>query len=60
LYSDGEIEKLISAQVICEIPEILEPSDIRRQKLKMALGWAMAALVVSAILSGSAFSYLHS
>jgi polysaccharide chain length determinant protein (PEP-CTERM system associated) len=60
LYSDGEVGKLISAQVICEIPEILEPSDIRRQKLKMALGWAMAALVVSAILSGSAFSYLHS
>jgi len=60
MYSDREIRKLISAPVICEIPEILEPSDTRRQKLRMALGWVMAALVVSAILSGSAFSYLHS
>jgi polysaccharide chain length determinant protein (PEP-CTERM system associated) len=60
LYSEREIEKLISVPVICEIPEIPDPSDTRRKKLRMALGWAMAALVVSAILSGSAFSYLHS
>ena len=60
LFSDREIGKLISAPVICEIPEILDPSDARRQKLRMALGWAMATLVACAILSGSAFSYLHS
>jgi polysaccharide chain length determinant protein (PEP-CTERM system associated) len=60
LYSDQEIGKLISAPAICEIPEILEPSDIRRQRLRMALGWAMAALVFGAIISGSAFSYLRS
>ena len=60
MYSDREIEKLISAQVICEIPDILDPSDTRRKKLRMVLGWAMTVLVVSAILSGSAFSFLHS
>ncbi len=60
LYSDREIGKLISVPVICEIPEILEPSDTRRQKLRTAVGWAMAVLVVSAIVSGSAFSYFHS
>jgi polysaccharide chain length determinant protein (PEP-CTERM system associated) len=60
LYSDREIGKLISAPVICEIPEILDPADLRRQKLKTALGWALAALVVGAIASGSAFSYLRS
>ncbi len=60
LYSEREIEKLISAPVICEIPEITDPSDTRSQKLRTTLGWAMAALVVCAILSGSAFSYLHS
>jgi hypothetical protein len=60
LFSDREIGKLVSAPFIGEIPEILEPSDTRRQKLRMAMGWAMAALVFGAILSGSAFSYLHS
>ena len=60
LFSDLEIGKLVSAPFIGEIPEILEPSDTRRQKLRMAMGWAMAALVFGAILSGSAFSYLHS
>ena len=60
LNSDREIEKLLSAQVICEIPEINDPSEAKRKKLRAALGWAMAALVVSVILSGSAYSYLHS
>jgi polysaccharide biosynthesis transport protein len=60
LYSDRAIGKLISAPVIGEIPEILEPSDIKRQKLRMAMGWAMAALVFGTILSGSAFSYFRS
>ncbi len=60
LYGDREIRKLITAPVIGEIPEILEPSDTRRQKLRMAMGWAMAALVFVTILSGSAFSYFRS
>jgi len=60
MYSEREIEKLISAQVICEIPEIPDPSDARRRKYKMALGWTMAALVICAIATGSAFSYLRS
>jgi polysaccharide biosynthesis transport protein len=51
---------LISASVIGEIPEITDPSNARRKRIRAALGWAMAALVVSAILSGSAYSYLHS
>lgn len=60
IFSDREIGRLVSAPVICEIPEILDPSDARRQKVRVALGWAMATLVACAILSGSAFSYLHS
>jgi polysaccharide biosynthesis transport protein len=60
LNSDREIKKLISASVIGEIPEITDPSNARRKRIRAALGWAMAALVVSAILSGSAYSYLHS
>ncbi len=60
IYSEREIEKLIPAEEICEIPEISDPSDTRRKKIRAVLGWAMAVLVIGAILSGSAFSYLHS
>jgi succinoglycan biosynthesis transport protein ExoP len=59
MYSEREIEKLIRVAVIAEIPEILDSSDTKRKKWRAALGWAMATLVLGAILSGSAFSYLH-
>jgi polysaccharide biosynthesis transport protein len=60
LYSDREIEKLLPALEICEIPEIPDAAETRRRKLRAALGWAMAVLVIGVIASGSAFSYLHS
>jgi succinoglycan biosynthesis transport protein ExoP len=60
MHSDGEITKLIPVGVMAEIPQILNPSDTQQERKKMMLGWAMAALVLCVILSGSAFSYLHS
>jgi succinoglycan biosynthesis transport protein ExoP len=60
MYSDREITKLIPVIVIAEIPQILNPSDTKLEKRRILLGWAMAALVLCAILSGSAFSFLHS
>jgi hypothetical protein len=45
--------------VLSEIPELVSPLDVRSSKKKMVLGWAMAAIVVTTILAGSAFSYLH-
>jgi polysaccharide biosynthesis transport protein len=60
LYSDREIRKLIPAVEVSEVPEIANPADERRRKMRAALGWAMAALVMSAIVSGSIFSYLRS
>lgn len=60
LYSDREIKKMISVPEISEIPEIVGPSDPRRRKVRAALGWAVALLVVSVIASGTLFSYLRS
>lgn len=59
LHSDKEIEKLLGMVVISEIPEIQSDSDVRRGKMKIAMGWALAAFVFAMILAGSAFSYLH-
>ena len=60
MHTDREIAKLIPVGIICEIPTIMGPSDARREKRRTVLGWAMATLVAVVILSGSAFSYLHS
>jgi polysaccharide biosynthesis transport protein len=60
LHNDREIKDLLPVQVISEIPEVLHPSDEQRNRRRMVLGWAVAALVAFAILAGSAFSYLHS
>jgi polysaccharide chain length determinant protein (PEP-CTERM system associated) len=59
LYSEKEIRALLPMPIISEIPEIVTPSDERDSRSRMVRGWAMAALVVFAILVGSAFSYLR-
>ncbi len=59
LYSEKEIKDLLPMALISEIPEISSPSDERRSKRRMWLGWATAALVFSTILAGSAFSYFR-
>jgi polysaccharide chain length determinant protein (PEP-CTERM system associated) len=59
LHSDKEIQALLPMAVIAEVPEIVTPSDVRRGKMRLALGWTVAAFVFITILAGSAFSFLH-
>ena len=60
LHSDKQIKKLLPAEVISEVPEILTVKDKNRDARRIVIGWAAAALVLICILAGSAFSYLHS
>lgn len=59
MHSDKEIKMLLSVPVVSEVPEIASASDLRRGKIKGALGWAVGAFVLLSILAGSAVSYLH-
>ena len=59
LHSDKQIQSLLPVAVISEVPEIVTPSDLRRGKMRIALGWTLAAFVFITILAGSAFSFLH-
>ncbi|HYM74955.1 MAG TPA: XrtA system polysaccharide chain length determinant [Candidatus Dormibacteraeota bacterium] len=59
LYNAKEIRNLLTAEVIGEIPQIVNLSDAKTATRKLWLGWATAALVLVAILAGSAFSYLR-
>jgi hypothetical protein len=45
--------------VIAELPEIVTPSDVRRGKMRLVLGWTVTAFVFITILAGSAFSFLR-
>lgn len=59
LHSDREIQKLLPAVVISEIPEIVSAADEWRNRKRTVRGWAMAATVVVIILAGAALSYLR-
>ncbi len=59
MHGEKEIQALLPVAVISEIPEIVTPSDVRSGKIRMALGWTVAAFVVLSILAGTAVSYLH-
>jgi polysaccharide biosynthesis transport protein len=59
MYNAKEIRKLLPAEVIGEIPAIVNSSDAQSANRKIWFGWATAALVFATILVGSAFSYLR-
>lgn len=59
LHTAKEIRKLLPAEVIGEIPEIVSVSDAQLAGRKLWLGWATAAFVFVTILAGSAFSFLR-
>lgn len=59
LHSEKDLKVLLPMAILSEIPEIVSPSDEKRNKRRMAFGWAMAVVILVTILAGSAFSYLR-
>jgi polysaccharide biosynthesis transport protein len=59
IYDEKELQKLLPVAVISEIPALTAPSDQRRERWRLRLGWATAAFVSVTILLGSALSYLR-
>ncbi len=59
IHDEKELQKLLPIAVISEIPTVLVPADVRRERRMAWIGWATAAFVSVTILVGSAFSYLR-
>jgi len=59
IYDEKQLQKLLPVAVISEIPAVAAPSDQRRERWMIWLGWATAAFVSVTILVGSALSYLR-
>jgi len=59
LHNEKEIKAQLPMAVISEVPEISSPLDERADKRRLAMGWAMAAIVVATIIAGSTFSLLY-
>jgi polysaccharide chain length determinant protein (PEP-CTERM system associated) len=59
LHMDKDIETLLPAAIIGEIPEISGPSEQMRTRRTLILGWAITALVILTIVAGSAFNYMY-
>jgi succinoglycan biosynthesis transport protein ExoP len=59
IYDEKQLQKLLPVAVISEIPAVAAPSDQRRERRMVWVGWATAAFVSVTILVGSALSYLR-
>jgi len=59
LHTEKEIRKLLTFDVIAEIPAIVTEADSEQARRKLWLGWTTAAVVFAVILAGSAYSYLR-
>ena len=59
IYEEKELKTLLPVAVISDIPDILVPDDLHKQRTRLWLGWATAAFVSATILLGSALSYLR-
>jgi polysaccharide biosynthesis transport protein len=60
IYDEKELQKMLPVAVVSEIPAIAVASELQRERRRLWLGWATAALVSVTILLGSAFSLLRS
>ena len=58
VYSESELRKLLPVSVLSELPIVHDSADDRQRQRKAWLGWAASAIVLGAILAGSAVSYL--
>jgi polysaccharide biosynthesis transport protein len=59
IYEEKDLQKLLPVAVMAEIPPIVVAADQQKQRRRLWLGWATAALVSATILVGSALSYLR-
>ncbi len=59
IHDEKALKKLLPPSIIAEIPAIANTSDLQAQTRRLWIGWAVAAVVLVAILAGSAFSYLR-
>jgi polysaccharide biosynthesis transport protein len=59
VYDEKELQKLLPVAVISEIPALTVAADEQRERGRLWLGWATAAVVSVTILLGSALSYLR-
>jgi polysaccharide biosynthesis transport protein len=59
MYDEKELKKQLPADVMAEIPAIVNLADQQSATLKVWLGWATAAVVFVTILAGSAISFLR-
>jgi polysaccharide chain length determinant protein (PEP-CTERM system associated) len=60
LHSDSDLRDMLPMAILSEVPEVLQPGDEARGKRRLALSWAVSAVVVVAIVAGAAISILQS
>lgn len=59
IHSEKQLKALLPVAVLTEVPEVPAPSEERRQRRKVLIGWCTAGIVLAAILAGSTYSLIR-
>jgi uncharacterized protein involved in exopolysaccharide biosynthesis len=59
MHGEKELKALLPVKVMAEIPEIERPGEQERQKRRIVMGWATAAVIAVVIVAGSTVSFLR-
>jgi polysaccharide biosynthesis transport protein len=59
MHGEKEIKAMLGLPVLAEIPEIQGVGDEQKQRRRVALGWALTAIVGAVIALGSTFSIIR-
>jgi hypothetical protein len=59
MHGEKELKALLPVKVMAEIPEIEKPGEQERQKRRIVMGWATAAVIAVVIVAGSTVSFLR-
>jgi polysaccharide biosynthesis transport protein len=58
LYKEAEIKKLVPADVLIELPPVLNSADKEKQKRSRWLAISMGGVALAVIMAGTVFNYL--
>lgn len=59
IHSEKQLKALLPVAVLTEVPEVPAPSDERRRRRKVLIGWCTAGIVLAALLAGSTYSLMR-
>jgi succinoglycan biosynthesis transport protein ExoP len=59
IQSEKEIRDLLPVTTVCEISDVKDDIELKRDKMRLALGWTTGAVVFAVIAAAAVYSFLR-